>query len=40
MGIKRRKMDKKRELGILDGRHEMAMQIKTLIKEWEKKYYG
>ena len=29
-----------RELGILDGRHEMAMQIKTLIKEWEKKYYG
>tara|TARA_R100001460_G_scaffold35212_2_gene67861 strand:- start:380 stop:583 length:204 start_codon:yes stop_codon:yes gene_type:complete len=29
-----------RELGILDGRYEMAMQIKNLIKEWEKKYYG
>ena len=29
-----------RELGILDGRYEMAMQLKNLIKEWEKKYYG
>ena len=29
-----------RELGIFDGRYEMAMQIKNLIKEWEKKYYG
>ena len=24
-----------RELGILDGRHEMAVQIKNLIKKWE-----
>ena len=29
-----------RELGILDGRYEMAIQIKNLIKQWEKKYYG
>ena len=29
-----------RELGIFDGRYEMAMQLKNLIKEWEKKYYG
>ena len=26
-----------RELGILDGRYEMAMQIENLIKNWEKK---
>jgi|TARA_Y100000289_G_C3844735_1_gene110369 hypothetical protein len=25
-----------RELGILDGRYEMAIQIKNLIKKWEK----
>jgi hypothetical protein len=25
-----------RELGILDGRYEMAMQLKNLIKKWEK----
>ena len=24
-----------RELGILDGRYEMAMQLKNLIKKWE-----
>jgi len=24
-----------RELGILDGRYEMAMQIENLIKNWE-----
>ena len=29
-----------RELGILDGRYEMAIQIKNLIKQWKKKYYG
>jgi hypothetical protein len=26
-----------RELGILDGRYEMAMQLKNLITKWEKK---
>jgi len=26
-----------RELGILDGRYEMAMQIENLIKNWESK---
>ena len=25
-----------RELGILDGRNEMAIQLKNLIREWEK----
>lgn len=25
-----------RELGILDGRYEMAVQLKNLIKKWEK----
>ena len=28
-----------RELGILDGRYEMAMQIENLIKNWEKKLW-
>jgi hypothetical protein len=27
-----------RELGILDGRYEMAMQLKNLIKKWENDY--
>ena len=29
-----------RELGILDGRVEMAIQLKYLIEKWEKKNYG